>query len=59
MFGTSAMRYVFSYNRCFAAWLETEVVLAKVQAMRGLITKTAATSNIRLTEMCVYASVRI
>jgi adenylosuccinate lyase len=45
MFGTSAMRYVFSYNRCFAAWLETEVVLAKVQAMRGLITKTAATPN--------------
>lgn len=43
MFGTAAMRDVFSDDRRFLSWLETEAVLAKVQATLGLIPASAAT----------------
>jgi 3-carboxy-cis,cis-muconate cycloisomerase len=33
MFGTHAMRAIFSDDRRFTSWLETEVALAKVQAL--------------------------
>jgi len=37
MFGTSAMREVFSDDRRFRSWLETEVALAHAEAKVGLI----------------------
>lgn len=37
MFGTSAMRDVFSDDRRFRSWLETEVALARAEAKVGLI----------------------
>jgi len=37
MFGTSAMREVFSDGRGFRSWLETEVALARAEAKVGLI----------------------
>jgi 3-carboxy-cis,cis-muconate cycloisomerase len=42
MFGTPGMRAVFSDDRRFTSWLETEVALAKVQAKLGLIPESAA-----------------
>lgn len=42
MFGTSAMRGVFSDDRRFTSWLETEMALARVQARLGLIPESAA-----------------
>ena len=44
MFGTAAMRSVFSDDRRFTSWLDTESALAKVQANLGLIPESAATS---------------
>lgn len=44
MFGTAAMRSVFSDDRRFTSWLETEVALARVQAGLGLIPESAAAS---------------
>ncbi|MCH8567431.1 MAG: adenylosuccinate lyase family protein [Balneolales bacterium] len=37
MFGTSTMREVFSDDRRFQSWLETEVALARAEAKVGLI----------------------
>ena len=42
MFGTPAMRAIFSDDRRFTSWLETEVALAEVQATLGLIPESAA-----------------
>jgi len=44
MFGTPAMRAVFSDDHRFVSWLETEVALAEVQAELGLIPKSAASA---------------
>ncbi len=44
MFGTAAMRSVFSDDRRFTSWLETEAALAKVQANLGLIPESTATN---------------
>ena len=42
MFGTAAMRAVFSDERRFTSWLETEVALARSEARVGLIPASAA-----------------
>jgi 3-carboxy-cis,cis-muconate cycloisomerase len=42
IFGTPAIRAVFSDDRRFTSWLETEVARAKVQAKLGLIPKSGA-----------------
>jgi 3-carboxy-cis,cis-muconate cycloisomerase len=44
MFGNAAMRAVFSDDRRFISWLETEAALAKAQARLGLIPESAAFS---------------
>lgn len=42
MFGTAAMRNLFSDDARFTAWLDTEVALARAEARCGLIPETAA-----------------
>jgi len=44
MFGTPGMRAVFSDDRRFTTWLETEAALAAVQAKLGLIPESSASA---------------